>query len=560
MTYSCCYVPQMEGEHRVIIKFAGNDIPRSPYRVNVKGAPGDARRCMASGPGIEPQGNMAGRKTWFDVQTKDAGSGNIDVIIVDPHGNKDLVRPAISRRDPTTYHVEYVPREPGLHTVHVYFAGNPVPGSPFSVNVSPRMFHFKQEISKCFDLEISSFLACESKRAYATGRGIQARGVRVGDVAEFKVHTEGAGEGNLDVQVIGPGGRQINCSVEKINPHTYRCVYQPQVPGPYCVNVTYGNGHIQKSPFKVDIGPYKESAIRAFGPGLEGGTCGYPADFTVETNGETGALGFAIEGPSQAKIDCHDNGDGSADITYWPTAPGEYAVHILCNDEDIPKSPYMAQIKPATTEYDPRKVTAAGPGLNRTGVSVGNYADFLVDARKGGRGELKIICMDEDYNPVDVQIRDNHDGTYSCRYMPRAENKHTIIITWSGCNIPKSPFRVYVSEPSDPSKVRVYGPGVERGVKTFEPTYFVVDCKNAGPGDVAIALTNEKGLDVPVQTTDNGDSTFTIHYEPRTVGQYTASVFFADKEIPSSPIKIQVDPNIDVSKVLINGLESSKLI
>ena len=66
--------------------------------------------------------------------------------------------------------------------------------------------------------------------------------------------------------------------------------------------------------------------------------------------------GFSIEGPSQAKIDCKDNGDGSADVTYWPTAPGEYAVHVLCNDEDIPQAPYMAQIQPATTAFDASKV------------------------------------------------------------------------------------------------------------------------------------------------------------------------------------------------------------
>ena len=69
--------------------------------------------------------------------------------------------------------------------------------------------------------------------------------------------------------------------------------------------------------------------------------------------------GFSIEGPSQAKIDCKDNGDGSADISYYPTSPGEYAVHILCNEEDIPKSPYMAEIQPAPqppTVFDPSKV------------------------------------------------------------------------------------------------------------------------------------------------------------------------------------------------------------
>ena len=46
----------------------------------------------------------------------------------------------------------------------------------------------------------------------------------------------------------------------------------------------------------MNVGPHKDSNIRAYGPGLEGGIANKPADFVVETNGETGALGFAIEG------------------------------------------------------------------------------------------------------------------------------------------------------------------------------------------------------------------------------------------------------------------------
>jgi filamin len=67
------------------------------------------------------------------------------------------------------------------------------------------------------------------------------------------------------------------------------------------------------------------------------------------------SLGFSIEGPSQARIECNDNGDGSADVRYWPTIAGEYAVHILCNDEDIPLSPFMAWIE-APGNFDPNKV------------------------------------------------------------------------------------------------------------------------------------------------------------------------------------------------------------
>lgn len=64
-----------------------------------------------------------------------------------------------------------------------------------------------------------------------------------------------------------------------------------------------------------------------------------------------------MEGPSQAKIECDDKGDGSCDVRYWPTEPGEYAVHVLCNNEDIQHSPFMAEIvNPPGKDFYPDKV------------------------------------------------------------------------------------------------------------------------------------------------------------------------------------------------------------
>lgn len=66
--------------------------------------------------------------------------------------------------------------------------------------------------------------------------------------------------------------------------------------------------------------------------------------------------GFSIEGPSQAKIECDDKGDGSCDVHYWPTEPGDYAVHVICDDEDIKDSPFIAHILPAANDTFPEKV------------------------------------------------------------------------------------------------------------------------------------------------------------------------------------------------------------
>jgi len=62
------------------------------------------------------------------------------------------------------------------------------------------------------------------------------------------------------------------------------------------------------------------------------------------TGAGTGGLGLAIEGPSEAKMTCKDNRDGSCSVEYVPTEPGEYDVSIKFADQHIPGSPFKVFI------------------------------------------------------------------------------------------------------------------------------------------------------------------------------------------------------------------------
>ena len=150
---------------------------------------------------------------------------------------------------------------------------------------------------------------------------------------------------------MGPGGTPVQNNLAKVADFLYDCTYKPTKPGLHIINVTFAGQSIQKSPFKVDIGPIKASKVEAFGPGLESGVVNEPAKFTVKPNGEgpigkncwtiikfiwinTKKLeinsiatyffqGFKIEGPSQAKIDVTKNPDQTEMyVTYWPTIAG----------------------------------------------------------------------------------------------------------------------------------------------------------------------------------------------------------------------------------------------
>ena len=79
------------------------------------------------------------------------------------------------------------------------------------------------------------------------------------------------------------------------------------------------------------------------------------------------------------------------------------------------------------------------------------------------------------------------------------------------------------------------------------------------PGDIAVGLTDEKGKDVPITTTDMKDGTFKVEYEPKTPGVYTVMVYFAEQPVPQSPIKVTVETSLDTSGITVEGLAPSEL-
>uniref|UniRef100_A0A8C2SJG7 Calponin-homology (CH) domain-containing protein n=1 Tax=Capra hircus TaxID=9925 RepID=A0A8C2SJG7_CAPHI len=544
-TYSVEYLPKVTGLHKVTVLFAGQHISKSPFEVNVDKAQGDASKVTAKGPGLEAAGNIANKPTYFDIYTAGAGVGDIGVEVEDPQG-KNTVELLVEDRGNQVYRCVYKPMQPGPHVVKVSFAGDTIPKSPFVVQVGE---------------------ACNPNACRASGRGLQPKGIRIRETADFRVDTKAAGSGELGVTIKGPKGLEELVKQKGFQDGVYAFEYYPSTQGKYSISITWGGHHIQKSPFEVQVGPEAGmQKVRAWGPGLHGGIVGRSADFVVESIGsEVGSLGFAIEGPSQAKIEYDDQNDGSCDVKYWPKEPGEYAVHIMCDDEDIKDSPFMAYIHPASGDYNPDLVQAYGPGLEKSGCIVNNLAEFTVDPKDAGKAPLKIFAQDGDGQPIDIQMKSRMDGTYACSYTPVKAIKHTIAVVWGGVNIPHSPYRVSIGQGSHPQKVKVFGPGVERsGLKAHEPTHFTVDCTEAGEGDVSVGIKcdarvlSDEEEDVDFDIIHNANDTFTVKYVPPAAGRYTIKVLFASQEIPTSPFRVKVDPSHDASKVKAEGPGLSK--
>lgn len=64
---------------------------------------------------------------------------------------------------------------------------------------------------------------------------------------------------------------------------------------------------------------------------------------------------------------------------------------------------------------------------------------------------------------------------------------HEIDVTYEGLPIPGSPYEVNAVPGNDPTRVKAYGPGLEKGT-TNEPQKFTIETKGAGQGGLALAI------------------------------------------------------------------------
>lgn len=64
---------------------------------------------------------------------------------------------------------------------------------------------------------------------------------------------------------------------------------------------------------------------------------------------------------------------------------------------------------------------------------------------------------------------------------------------------------------------------------------------------------------VPTRVIDNLDGTFSVEVIPPASGTYTTNMTYGGLKVPYAP-QVFIKPSVDVSKIKVDGLESSKLL
>ena len=522
------YTPTDGGEHVITVKFGGEQIPGSRFKVQVE-PPTDASKCVAFGPGLAPQGVRVNDPAKFTVRTKDAGRGDVDVKITGPNGEV----PFKVEESPYTYNYTYQASEPGDYSVDVTFAGEHIPNSPFPVAIT------------------------DANKVKITGPGMNGECLPVNKPLVYAVDARGAGPGELKAIVQDRGSLKQTTDdqtdsasgpvVTSNGDGTYNVEYTPTGPGLKKMNVTFGETPIPNTPLPLNL--FDPSQVKAYGPGLEDGNkSDEQTHFMVDmrTAGE-GQFEVSVEGPANTPITIKDQANNIVKCEYTPSVPGDYTINVQYEGVHAPNSPFQVKVRPST---DSSAVKAYGPGLE-SGLTTDMWAEFFVDYKDAGDGEPQ-VKINGPGGGEKFEEEQAEDGLRKYRYYidPDEAGDYKIEIDFADEPIPESPYNVHVNWKTDPSRVKAFGPGLEGG-NVGEWTDFKLDMSQAGEGGLNIQI--EGPCEAQVQVEEKDDGTATVKYLPEKEGEYKVNITFAEESIPGAPFTPLFVPETDATKVQAYG-------
>jgi len=428
---------------------------------------------------------------------------------------------------------------------------------------------------------------------FAKGKGVEGGFAR--RPLPFTIHSRtvddqpvtGKWRQDFKVVVTGPTGEVPN-ELKDNGDGTFGCKYIAPVGGDYKVaidligdsNRGQNSGPIKGSVYSLKVRePADPTKCWAEGPGLIKAFEGKPANFTVYARdkdnkpvpGEVVKCDVKLVekspdapgGTGETPVDVKDNGDGTYSVQYHPQVAGKYRVNVTVtpDDKSIKDMPKMVNCYHA---IDPSKCLARGPGVTNGEPKVNQEAPFAVLIKDIHGNTIPIgghdvkVTVTGPSGPIPVDVKDENNGVYQCKYLPKEPGRHVVDVRVEGKGVKDNPFRIDVNTAADPSKSYAEGPGLHHAFDNRLAKFrvFAKD-KDGKPvaGEILDVKVVPKGGGPPVELTcnDNGDGTYDVAYMADKPGPYIIHTNIGGKPIRDMPKEVMCYPGVDASKTIVEG-------
>ena len=513
-------IPTEPGCYDIVAIYQEENITGSPFMLPVA----DPSRCAIFGD--IPSDMQLGKEEMFMVKARDAGVAKLTCMLdtnEDPVKSSPILTSEVTDLENQQFEVKLVPNEIGHTKIHIKWANEDIPRTPFDVSI------------------------CDASKVSVSGTKEEGK---VGEPVTFQVTADEAecGQGLLKVM---PRGSSANYTpeVSKKEGGIYDIGFVPWEVGPHKIDVEYGGGAVPGSPFSLNVTSTPDAkTCSVSGKGLKKAVAGEKTSFQI-LSPESGLLtkktpvGLEVviaSSDDTASTEIQDNNDGSYTVNYTAQNPGSYNISIKFYEKHIPGSPFHLNVVPSANAA---LCKAYGPALHPNSLHIaGNPLDMFVDTTKAGMGDLRVIIIGPDDVKPKVYIA-NENGIYSMKWDVLEPGRYNIHVWWAEEYISGSPFKIRVSPGPNAAMVRAYGPGLEPVFEVgTDSSEFTIETKDAGIGTLSIRVHGVKGaFKIQAQPASDDDlRTLKAVYHPKEPGDYIIAIRWSGTHVPGSPFKVNI--------------------
>ena len=405
--YQCRILPTTSGDMEIVAQYNGHHIYGSPFNFHVK--PSTAT-------------NLALSITAEDVETSNA------TATVESTATTMQIPSILTQLIGGQYNIEF----------------NPTQGQEYLLTFKC-LLRVRSKEEEIQDTQFTLFYVEHPTNASlccVEGDGVDA--VQVGEWNTLLISTEGAGQGELTVNIEGGhGSEKPKVAITPVGENKFQIRFLLPNTGSYRIHILWGGEEIPGSPFVVECSQQFQFSISTLPTESQ---LGEPVQFTVVPKRTTGEGKLTVKARSShhgtvaGKVS--KERDGSYTCSIKPEEAGKYLVNIYWNKALLSGCPFKLKV---VQPPNPKKVQAYGPGLQDG--AVGQQGNFTIETTDAGAGTLSVnVEGPKGGFQIKLNRHPEHERVILAKYDPTNPGVYIIGITWSGDHIPGSPFTVNINE------------------------------------------------------------------------------------------------------------------
>ena len=528
-SYHVQFVPTCEDDFTLSVKLGATNIEGSPFAVKAV-EPSSISESFEHPPGVGHSDVKAGE--IVNVITPAQHTESPSATAEGPYGSCPV---DINSEIPGTLSLGFIPPLTGDYILRGKAGGSDIPGSPFKIRAygkdpDPNKVHILDEDLPAFEKPLP-----------------------FGHSARFRISTVDAGPGTLNITSRGPGKADVKVFDNKDG--TYTCEFTPSIAGKYHIDILWNDQHIRGSPHVLTFKSKKSRVITGL-------------DLESEN--------FRIDVPHRFKLHCDEVGDGILQITVTPSSaanvkltpvpggnsyqceiiPREVGNHQVCvmyNGKHILGSPFNVQFE---LRGDASKCRMIESSIENEQENPDNVS-FCISTEGAGRGKLTAnVENTQTKDRVPITVVQTSDTLHNIEFNPSDGEEYLLTVKYDDQHILGSPFKLVFGPPEvDASKCSAEGDGLVACIADKWET-FVVDTKEAGSGELNVAIQGEGDITVEPTISALSDTKLEVKYKAHTPGDYKIFVTWGGQPIPNSPYAVTCYTPSDPNMFKADGLAS----